>query len=69
VRGEIDLEAAEAKPSRDAARARAAQDRLDAGDDLRRGRRLADVVVGAEPEAADLVGVAVPGAEEQDRDV
>ena len=48
---------------------RAAQDRLDAGDDLRRGRRLDDVVVGAEPEPADLVGIAVAGAEEQDRDV
>ena len=52
VRGEINLEAAEAKPPRAVTRARAAQDRLDAGDDLRWGHRLDDVVVGTEPEAA-----------------
>jgi hypothetical protein len=34
VRGEIDLEAAEAKPPQAVTRAGAAQDRLDAGDDL-----------------------------------
>ena len=38
VRGEVDLEPAEAEPRRGAACAGAAQDRLDAGDDLRRGR-------------------------------
>jgi hypothetical protein len=70
VRGEINLEAAEAKPPpQAAARARAAQDRLDAGDDLRWGHRLDDVVVGTEPEAAQLVGTAAAGAQEQDRDV
>jgi hypothetical protein len=69
VCGEIDLETAEAKPPQAAACARAAQDRLDAGDDLRWGHRLDDVVVGAESEAAQLVGVAAAGAQEQDRDV
>src|SRR6266851_1061035 len=46
------LAAAEAKPPRAVTRARAAQDRLDAGDDLRWGHRLDYVVVGTEPEAA-----------------
>jgi len=42
ARGEIDLQAAEAKLSRVAARARAAEDRLDAGPDL---RRVADLTM------------------------
>ena len=45
----------------------AAEDGLDAGDDLGRCGRLDDVVVGAEAEAADLVVVAAAGAQKQDR--
>ena len=45
---------------------RAAQDRLDAGDDLVEAERLGDVVVAADREAGDLVLGVVLGGEEQD---
>src|SRR5918995_2279768 len=48
---------------------RAAQDRLDAGDELPRVERLRHVVVRADLEPDDLVHVLVAGGEHQDRDV
>jgi len=50
-------------------RSRAAQDRLDAGDELTRVERLRQVVVGADLEADDLVDVLVSGGQHQDRNV
>src|SRR3712207_7669600 len=46
---------------------RAAQDRLDASDDLVEAERLRDVVVAADGEAGDLVLGVVFRGEEQDR--
>src|SRR5207248_1170404 len=69
VRREIDLQPAEAM-NRTFHRARLpgpAQDRLDPLHHLGRGRRLDDVVVGAEPQAADLVAVLAARAEEENR--
>src|SRR5204862_1274500 len=48
---------------------RAAQDRLDARDELARVERLRHVVVGADLEADDLVDVLVPRGQHQDRDI
>src|SRR5213076_810808 len=68
VRREIDFEPAE--PMNRALRARRpgpSQDRLDSLHHLGRRRRLDDVVVGAEPQAADLVAVLAARAEEENR--
>ena len=74
VRRQVDRQPAEAQHARRAAvaarcPARAAQHRLDARDDLGRRRRLDDVVVGAEPEPAQLVAVVAARGEEQQRHV
>ena len=47
----------------------AAEDALDAGDELARVERLRQVVVGADLEADDLVDVLVAGGQHQDRHV
>lgn len=65
---EVDLEPTEAQPC-SASGAGAAQDSLDARDDLCGCGRLDDVVVGAEAEPADLVGVSATRAEKQDGDL
>jgi hypothetical protein len=46
----------------------AAQHGIDAGDELGGGEGLDDVVVGAEAQAVDAVGLVAPGGEEDDRD-
>ena len=45
-----------------------AEDRVDAGDDLARAERLGHVVVGADPEADEDVGLGVAGGQHQHRD-
>jgi hypothetical protein len=69
VGGEVDLEAPVAAPARRAPVRCAAQHGLDARHDLGRRRRLDDVVVGAEGEAAQLVAVLAASAEEDQRHV
>ena len=60
---------APASTSRRRSGADAAQDRLDARDELARVERLRQVVVGADLEADDLVDVLVAGGQHQDRHV
>src|SRR6202043_655559 len=59
VRGEVDLELAEPDRLKPPNRGGAPQHGLDACHDFRRCRGLDDVVIAAETEAADLVGVAI----------
>src|SRR2546426_4855218 len=49
-----------------ARRGRAAQQRLDAREQLQHAERLGDVVVGAEPEPPDLVGFLTARREDED---
>ena len=67
VRGQVDLELAEAERPQPAGWRDAPQHRLDARNYLRRCDGLDDVVVAAETEPSDLVGVAVASAQEEDR--
>jgi hypothetical protein len=69
VRREVDLQPAEPMNLllRRAHRRGPSQDRLDPLDHLGRCRRLDDVVVGAEPQAADFVAVLAARAEEENR--
>src|SRR5919197_1365340 len=69
VRREVDLQPAEPtnQTLHRARRPGPSQDRLDPLHHLNRRRRLDDVVVGAEPQAADLVAVLAARAEEENR--
>ena len=67
VGGQVDLELAEAELLEPVGRRRAPEDSLHAGDHLRRRGGLDDVVVTAETKPADLVRVAVAGAQEEHR--
>src|SRR6266536_2416765 len=71
VRREVDLQPAKpmSQTLHRARRPRPAEDRLDPLHHLGRRRRLDDVVVGAEPQAADLVVVLAARAEEENRHV
>ena len=67
---EVDDEVAVPEPARPLRRRRRRppQGRLDPGQQLRKAERLRDVVVGAELEAADLVGLGAAGGDDEDRD-
>ena len=66
---EIDHEVAMLEPARPLGRGRgrSAQGGLDPGQQLREAQRLGDVVVGAQLQAADLVGLGAAGRDHEDR--
>ena len=66
---EVDDELAMLEPARPfrGGRGSPAEGSLHAGEELREAQRLRDVVVGAELQAADLVGLGAPRGDEEDR--
>ena len=67
--GDVDVERSHAEPLVHCAGARASHDGADAGQELARVEGLGDVVIGAELEAHDAIGVVAARGEHHDGDV